>query len=223
MRPLTVARVGVALASAIEALGVSRVLEKLNEPQIVHLPLSGLPYPGAYWPVLTGLWLLAAAGLAVNVRGSGWLLAGCLAYVVLLDQQTYSNHLYLFAILAALVTLKGSHVVLALKGQLTLVYFFAAVSKLNLAFLSGLVIAGSLRPEFDWLRTPWLLIPLAISAIVAELFIADSLWVARRRLYAAVVGIMMHTSFVVLMNNAVPLTAFGIACLSLYPLFWEAD
>jgi hypothetical protein len=213
--------VGLALACAIEAVTAASVLEKLNDPQIVHLPLTGLPYPGEYWPIVTGL--LPRRGGPGCQRAWLGVASGSLAYVVLLDQQTYSNHLYLFAILAAMLALRGRYVALVLKGQLTLVYFFAAVSKLNPAFLSGLVIAGSLRPEFDRLRTPWVLVPLAVSAIGLELFIADSLWVPRRRSRAATFGILMHVSFVVLMNNTVSLAAFGIACVSLYPLFWHDD
>lgn len=222
MRPLTVARVGVALAAAIEAVNAAPVLNRLSMPSIVHLPLAGLPYPGDAWPLLTGLWLLAAVALAVNVRGSGWILAACLGYVVLLDQQTYSNHLMLFAILSAMHALRA-YVPLMLKSQLTLVYFFAAVSKVNVAFLSGVVIAGSLRPQFAWMRSPWLLVPMAVSAIAAELFIADALWIPRRQRWAVALGVALHVGFVVLMDNTVSLLAFGLACVSMYPLFLEPE
>lgn len=219
---LPIARIGVGLAAAVELLALSSVLADLHAPGIIRLPLVGLPYlPPGWVPWFIGLGILACALFAAGARVAGWIVAGCLGYVVLLDQQTYSNHLYLLVLLSGLLALPdGPTLRLLLKSQLTLVYVFAAVSKLNPAYLSGLLIAGSLRPWFDWLRTPWLLVPLALGSIAMELFIADQLWTKRRTL-AAAAGVALHLGFVLLMDNTRALSVFGLACLGLYPLFWN--
>lgn len=224
MHPLTIARVCLALAATVEAAATRDVLHALTRPDILHLPISGLPYPSMEWAdALVLAWILGAAMMAGGSQAGAGVLSLSIGYVLLLDQQTYSNHLYLMAMIAALLSLPATQrsvQILALKSQLTLVYFFAAVSKLNAAFLSGIVIAGSLRPIFDWMRTPLVLVPLALSAIAIELYLSDSLWVPSRRKIAAVLGVALHVGFVVMMDNTRALATFGLACVSLYPLFW---
>jgi hypothetical protein len=227
--PLTIARVGVGVASIGELFPMLTVLNRFEEPGILRLPIAGFPYPGETAAmVLAVVWASAALGLAIGFAGGGFVLASCIGYVVLLDQQTYSNHNFLLAILSVLLGLSTMRrhrdtAVLGLKAQLTLVYFFAAASKINFAFLSGVTIAGSLRPEFALLRTPWILVPLACAAVATELFVADAIWQPKWRRAAVIAGVGLHVCCVVIMDSTRALSMFAIACMSLYPLFWLGD
>ena len=112
-----------------------------------------------------GLGLTVAAGKAVPVTGT--LLAALVGYVLTLDQQTYSNHLYLLSLLSVLLALAHTErhrepALTLLRWQLVVVYAFAAASKVNADFLSGRVIAENLPPAFSALaagpsrrRRPW--------------------------------------------------------------------
>ena len=226
MSPLTIARAAVSAAAIVELFPLLTVFTRFEEPSILRLPIMGLPYPGEAAAMLLAIvWVASALALTCGLAGGGYVLAGCLGYVVLLDQQTYSNHNFLLAILAGLLGLSTAPryrdtAVLGLKAQLTLVYFFAAASKINFAFLAGVTIAGSLRPEFAFLRTPWILVPLAFAAIGTELFVADAIWQPRWRRAAVIAGVGLHIGCVAIMNETRALMMFAIACVSLYPLFW---
>ena len=226
MSPLTIARAAVSVAAIVELFPLLTVLSRFGEPSILRLPIMGLPYPGETAAMLLAVvWVASALALTGGLAGGGYVLACCLSYVVLLDQQTYSNHNLLLAILAGLLGLSTTArhrdtAVLGLKAQLTLVYFFAAASKINFAFLSGVTIAGSLRPEFAFLRTPWILVPMAFAAIGSELFVADAIWQPRWRRAAVIAGVGLHIGCIVIMNQTRALLMFTITCVSLYPLFW---
>ena len=126
------------------------------DPLIVQMPLFPWPRPSTF--IVTcilvawaGLGAAVAAGIAVRVTGA--LLAASIGYVVTLDQQTYSSHVYLLALTSGLLavahTKSGREPAVALlRWQLIIVYAFAAASKINPVFLSGLVIAANLRPVF---------------------------------------------------------------------------
>ena len=90
MSPLTVARVGIGLAATLKALELW--------PVLIRPSAAAAPWVAATW---AGLGLTLAAGKAVPVTGT--LLAALVGYVLTLDQQTYSNHLYLLSLLSALL------------------------------------------------------------------------------------------------------------------------
>jgi hypothetical protein len=190
---------------------------------------------------------LLAAGLATRVAGV--VLVGQLGYVLLCDQQTYSNHLYLLT-LEVLFLLLGNagacwsvdawlsggagadpHVpawpVTLWKWQISIVYFFAAAAKLNPNFLSG----GILEiywPATGWLgfleplRTPLVLRPLAVASVTAEFFLAFALWLPSLRRLAVIVGIGLHVGMMSLVWQKDPtgIIVFALASLPPYLLFF---
>ena len=158
--------------------------------------------------LLIGLWLAGGVILAVgwHTRVGGTMLTVALAGTLLGDQQTYSNHLYLMLPVAALVTVAQSGAALSLDArreggrewvpgwpvwllcaQVSIVYAFAALAKLNPDFLSGSVVASYLRRD-GLLALPdaWR-VPRADArsfrslAICSEAFLAFALWVPRWR------------------------------------------
>jgi hypothetical protein len=228
--PLRIARIGIGLAAAVKALELWPVLGRLaGDPRIVAMPLAPWPRPSggvAAWLSATwaGLGLCVAAGKAVPVTGT--LLAAIVGYVLTLDQQTYSNHLYLLSLVSLLLALahttrQREPALALLRWQLVVVYAFAAASKINAEFLSGSVIAHNLRPELRALADSAVPAVLAIAAIVAEAFVAATLLrPGRWRLAGVVVGVVMHVGFIVAIAQTVAMIAFAMICVSLYPLYW---
>ncbi|MHA7263312.1 HTTM domain-containing protein [Arthrobacter sp. TMN-37] len=107
---------------------------------------------------------------------------------------------------------------LLMMTQLSVCYFFAAVSKLNTEYLSGAPLA-----QWIWLPMPWWLFTLtACASIAVELILAVGLWRRSTRREAAVLGTLLHLSILVLMKEqTLPLIAFALTCLSLYGLFFH--
>ena len=144
------------------------------------------------------------------------MLTVALAGTLLSDQQTYSNHLYLMLPVAALLTVAQSGAALSLDArreggrdwvpgwpvwllcaQVSIVYGFAALAKLNPDFLSGSVVASYLRRDGllalpDAWRSLEPMLILSLLAICSEAFLAFALWVPRWRPAAMVVGLGLH-------------------------------
>jgi hypothetical protein len=227
--PLTVARVGIGLAAAVKALELWPLLGRLaGDPRIVPMPLAPWPRPSAAaaaWLSATwaGLGLCVAAGKAVPVTGT--LLAAIVGYVLTLDQQTYSNHLYLLSLVSLLLALAHTPrhretAIALLRWQLVVVYAFAAASKINPEFLSGSVIATNLRPELASWAASRIPATLAVAAVAVEAFVAATLLRPKWRLAGAIAGTVMHVGFIVAIVQTVAMIAFAAICVSLYPLYW---
>ncbi len=231
MSPLTIARVGIGLTAAFKALELWPVLARLAaDPRVVAMPLAPWPRPSAAavpWLAVAwaGLGLTVAAGKAVPVTGAA--LAGLIGYVLTLDQQTYSNHLYLLALLSGLLALAHTErhrkaALVLLRWQLVIVYAFAAASKVNVDFLSGRVIAENLQPALAELAAGRGPAALAVAAIVTEGFVAWSLLRPRWRVAGVIVGIGLHLGFILAITQTVAMIAFAVICLSIYPLYFTS-
>lgn len=246
-RPLAVARMLVAAAALLKAVVIAGPLLRLTEPGWLRMPVvAWLPYPAA--PVVTGLlavWLLAALGLLLGwgTRVSGAVLAACLAVPLLLDEQLYSNHLYLLAVLTLLLTVADSAAcwsldahrrgtrervpagpVLLLQAMLPIVYGFAALAKVNVVWLSGGVMAASLRTDGLLavpapLRTVYVMAAVAVASVLLEGFLAVAFLRPRWRRAGAVLGVAFHLSIIATMTARLELLIFALAMFALYPLF----
>ena len=148
--------------------------------------------------------------------GSHKLCVSFVAVALLSDQQTYSNHLYLMLPVAALLTVAESGAAVSLDArraggrdwvpgwpvwllcaQISIVYAFAALAKLNPDFLSGSVVASYLRRDgllavpAAWRSLEPMLV-MSLFAICSEAFLAFALWIPRWRPAALVVGLGLH-------------------------------
>ena len=245
-RPLGLTRIVVGAAALIRAFVAWPILTKLAQPETLRTPYTEwLPEPTTLLVVVILItWAVSAFLFMVgwHVPWSGSLLVAALVANLLLDHQTYSNHLYLMALLAFLLTLSRSGSGLSVSGierdvvswpvvlimtQISIVYGFSAVTKINEDFLSGAVMAGVLRdgliPFPSGLRTPAFLSSMAVIVIAVELFIALFLWSRRFRPYAFLLGLGLHVSIVALMADTGELTVFGLEMLATYPLFLGAE
>jgi len=249
-RPLAVARIGVAIAILLEARNSGVTMLQLSEPGILRAPWFGTPIgmeQQMVWGVIA-LWLAAGFGflLGAGTRLCGALLTATLIFTLVADQQLYSNHLYLMALAAGLLTLADSGAALSLdavrhggrdavpawpvtllKLQVSILYAFAALAKLNPDFLSGSVVATYLRREGplavpqDWRFLEPMLV-LAVLAVSAEAFLAIALWSRRWRGAAFVVGLGLHVGIAAFFSPTFALAVFSLLSLPLYVLFLDA-
>jgi hypothetical protein len=204
--------------------------------------LVGFPDPTN--ALATGLliaWGLSAATFTVGWRGrlAGTVLALTLSAVLLLDQQTYSNHLYLLLLLTILLALADPGPVWALRptvprwpvmllmAQASIVYGFAALAKFTPTYLSGRALASFVPYDagvalIGARATGLLILAASWGTIALELLLAWWLWV--RPAPAVVLGVLMHVGMVTLMYHArLELTVFAFQMWALYPLFlWRA-
>jgi Vitamin K-dependent gamma-carboxylase len=238
--PVGLVRLAVGLGVVIKLLDVAPKLWRATDPQVLLLPYFegfGRPTPMAVLALLalgTGAALLFLAGW--GGRAPGLVLTAVLGAMLALDQQLYSNHLYLLTLLVALLTLAGAGravsldarhgrggdtvpgwPVTLLRWQLTLLYLFAALSKLNPAFLSGAVLVEQL-PRFaaypDVLRwASWL-------GLALEAWLAVGLWWPRTRRRTLVLGVLFHSTVLLFMVPKAELLVFGLVSLGLYRLFF---
>lgn len=247
-RPVGIVRAAVGAATLLKLAYAAPLLTALARPgafRIPHFPGLPMPSPEAMLGLL-GLWLAAAAAFSLGwrTRFSGAVLTAVLGVVLLLDRQLYASHLYLLFLLCLLLTLADSGAAFSLdarrtggrpwipawpavlmKLELTIVYGFSAVAKLNPAYLSGSMLVDVLREPGllavpDAWVTPGRLAPWAWASILLELVLAVGLWLPRWRRPVALLGIAFHTLVVLTLNPAVELIVFATESLAVYRLFF---
>lgn len=240
-RPLAVSRVMIGLAGLVVAGESWVLLRGLSSPDTIRVPWSGvtaLPVSS----IAADAWLVAVVlALVLLTVGLGSRAAAAAASVLLgmslvWDQQVFSNHLMLAVLLTAFLAfgrpggawsldsrLQGRTwttplcVNLILLTQVTAVYLFAGLSKLNGSYLSGSALE-------TW-AAAWVAVPSSVASLVAvtsvltEIGLSAALWFPRTRVVAAVVGVLLHVSIVVVLDSPLVLTAFGLLTISTYPLF----
>lgn len=241
-RPLGLSRIIVGAAALIRSIVALPVLSALTEPDTLRVSYSAwIPDPTMPLVVtVVTVWFVSAALFTIGWRVSltGPLLVAAIVVTLFLDQQTYSNHLYLMAWLVLLMTIADAGAglsvsrpdrpvvrwpVILIMLQMSVVYGFSAVTKINDRFLSGTTLAGVLRdgviPFPEALRTPAFLSVLAGVVVVVELFIALMIWRPRFRPAAFILGLGLHVSIPLLMASTTELLVFSLEMLALYPLF----
>lgn len=237
-RPLAACRVMVGLSGVVISAEVSAVLSRVAEGAVAAPSTAWLP---GVTSLGTAVWLSVAVGastaltLGLLARRAAATLAGAGAWALLWDQQTYSNHLVLLTALSALLVLcrpaaswrlggSGGPTrvpawpLVSLMTQVSVLYLFAALSKLNGYWLSGQLLEDHLR-----VTVPGAALPLmAAATVVIELVLAAGLWWGHRIWWLiAGAGVGLHVSIVLMMNNPLPLLAFALLSWSVYPLFWQ--
>lgn len=225
-------RVVAGTAVLAKLVDIVPMLQTLADPTSLRAPVLGLiPYPGpiAVW-LTTALAASAAVLLILNVadRAAAGALALGVAALILLDAQLYANHLYLLGLVLLVWALAPSDARgPSYRWLVTTVYGFAAVAKLNITYLSGLVLAGNVGT--GWLPVPepfqvwWLMTALATLSVLIEAFLAVGLWLPRWRRDALVAGVILHCSILVFMGPWLELLIFGAIMISLYTAFRDTE
>ncbi len=243
-RPLALTRIGVGVAGGMIGLETWRLLIKVSAPDKLQVPafawLPDLSYE-LIW-ALFAVWTLLAAALTLGLRArlAAAGLALLAAVAMLLDQQVYSNHLALMAVLCGLLALGQPAAVwsldarrrppvaaspywpvLLIKIQISTLYGFAALSKLNDVYLSGEVLERSTWGFVNKLGDP-ILIVAAVAGVAVELFLSVGLWNERLQRIAFPLGLSFHLLIVATFDNPLPLIPFALLALSPYVLFLRA-
>jgi predicted DCC family thiol-disulfide oxidoreductase YuxK len=196
--------------------------------------------PPDFFVAFIALWVLSSFcfSLGLFTRASGTVLLGCITYTLLLDQSFGSHHVYYLSLLVFLLTIGRAGAVFSLdwlragrpnrtilrwpvvllKIQVSLVYFFTAVSKINVEFISGSVLQRSIRlPGFP--LEPTFLSLLALATIGLEFFLAFGLWWRRTQDWAFLFGTVLHFLILVLLGFRPGLIAFSVISVAPYILF----
>ncbi len=236
-RPVAVARIGIGIATVFNAVEAFEILQRVSFGKLAVPVLAGTPVLSMPW-LVAGLVLAVVAGIAVTF---GWMTAPAAAISVVLsatvllwDQQVYSSHRWLATLLLAYLVFAQAGTAwsvrpnpsrttviwwpqLLMMSQLSVLYVFSALSKMNLHVHLGCAALGrgcgsSCRGSCYFIAS--------IMTVVVELVIGIGLWFRASRRVAVVFGLGLHLSIVILMNNeTLALIAFAITCVSLYPLF----
>jgi hypothetical protein len=236
-RPVGVFRAAVGLAAVLKTTDFAAQLLMRDEVQFARHTWLGEAF-STLWPLVLFLWLFAGAALLVGFASR--IAAGlvtCLSIVFVFGADFYSNHLYFLATLSFFLMFADSGATLSvdsrIKGvretirawpvrliqfQVSLVYGFSALGKVNGDFLLGNVIYYRLQDA---------LIPIfaviSVTAVLVELFIAVALWIRRLQPAAFGLGLALHTSMIVMLTNTpqrgLRLALFALLSLSSYVLF----
>lgn len=237
-RAVALARLMLGLALITITLESFATLALMADGRMTYPWFDGAPAPTRIvaMGVLVAGWLSGIA-LVIGILPSPMALVGSMSCLVTLlsDQQTYSSHLTLLTILLFLLTFARSDARWAVSAnlrrddptvpfwpqllmmtQVSVVYLFAGLNKIQPIFLSG-------RPLQEWM---WPELPLAVFVVLSwgtvavEVLLAVTLWVAPLRRWAMVAGIGLHLSIVGLLaeENWI-LAAFGLTMFATYPLF----
>ncbi|KRE37058.1 hypothetical protein ASG73_12195 [Janibacter sp. Soil728] len=237
-RPVAVARIGLALAALINTLEMYALLSGLAAGKLA-MPLTdwvpSVSHVAVQVVLAVGVTASVSILLGVGTAAAAIAYSLTMGTVLLWDQQTYSSHQVIVVLLIAYLAFARSDRAYSLVSrgrprrevpwwpqllmmtQLSALYLFAGLSKINHMFLPGDALAG-------WMRYPlpeWVYQPMAVATIVTEMgLLAVGLWVPRLRMVAVVAGMGLHLSILTLLaDSTIQLVAFALACVPLYPLF----
>lgn len=246
-----IGRILVGVACFLQALYSGAVLGNVLEPSALRVPfISWMPVLPHSWLLLFVVtWLVSALCFTLGARTtlSGIALVLLMGYSIVVDQQSYRNHVYLMVIVVGLLTLgkAGSCIsfdskfgrgalgipkwpIELIKIQLSILYFFAAVAKINFSYLSGVtirpnVLAGWLMPLPDALDRHEVFLLVALFSIALEFYLAFALWLPRHRKVAMSAGAVLHISFVLAFPAGLilALTIFALTIFAMYAQFIE--
>lgn len=200
--------------------------------------------------VVAWVGLGAALLLGWRARAASALLTALIFGLFWTDSLFYNNHLYLMALVALLLACGNPGGTFSLDArhgrsprasaawpqglltlQVSIVYAFAALSKIQEDFVSGLSLhvhltEGPFAPLLPQapLHSFGFLVTVSITVIVAQLFLAIGLWFKHVRRWGFLLGFMLHAPMVLLADSAhqaLRLMIFSLLMWALYMLFLD--
>ncbi len=249
---LAPARVLVGIAAILKSAMLIGAARDVFSPGGINFPwFSFLPVPSvtAVWAVLA-VWVAAAIAFTIGrqARMAGVVLSVCIAIVMFSDRHLYSNHLYLLLLLVALLTaaqLRSQRAsdasdnnraraltplwpLMLIRVQISVVYFYAAITKLNNDWLIGESVGSSLMGTapgqlfISLVGRPGA-IAVAAATIVLELWLSFALWTESRVRVAIVLGVLFHVGIVIMMLPRSDLVVFTLLMVAGYTAFWPDE
>lgn len=242
--------IGIAVLALVVETGT--ILKEMESRSTITLPyvelVPQLPVGHINW--LLAIWSIAGLAFLVGwyTTLAGLMLTTVQGYVLLADQQSYSNHIFLLSSIVFLLTLAGAGAaysldarwrkepavsrggpVFLLKVQLSVVYAFAALCKINALYMTGAVLSVVLRWDGPLalpaaLKDRWILAIMAFASVAIEAFLAVGLWVPRWRKAAVLLGVLLHLGMIatVILPDMLGVVVFAVSSLALYPLYFDS-
>jgi len=233
--------VAIRLADAHQLLGRIRVL---TFPRILGalslfwgcaVLAEGVVTSTSIWILWAWVWIVTGAALVSGryvVVALGLAVVACLLEAFLRSQQMSGLELMAWlALLTAVSENRPEERALLVRFCATIVYTFAAVTKLNPSWLAGEGITGLIRRQPQLAPLGFiadnlvLALVIAVGVIALEAGLAIGLWVPRLRRTATVIGAVMHVTFVFAAASdvwgGIHLALFNGALLATYLAFWS--
>ncbi|WP_181781247.1 HTTM domain-containing protein [Pseudonocardia pini] len=241
-RPVAAYRVVLGLVAVVRAAALTANPYLGNRPHPLYGWVPALPTP--VWTAVGLVMLVAAVALVLGVLARpAALVVGLCVFAEMWGAGYYGNGAYLLGTMAILLSFSRCDAAFALRGrpadevwappvlllraQISVVYLYAALGKLNQDYLVGNGLAGDagvLVPA-GLLVFP-LVAVLAVGAVVLELFLAVALWVPRLRPVAIPLGVLLHLGMIAWLSDG-PLAVMELGCFAAttaggYLLFLDA-
>jgi hypothetical protein len=225
------------VASIIAWVDSAELFRHIVAGRVVAVPRIEVFAVSAWTALLTlGLWAMGTVALALpRTRLSlGWLAPLGVIAASVLDRQVFSDITFLISLALAMhwwswrlsqhgntVHLRGAPL-RVLQAQISIVFLWTAIAKLNPRFLSGAVLSTSFTgpvaaPDFILQRDT--LIALAVATVFGEAVLAVALWIERLRLLALTGAVGFHVLILVFFRPTMALAAFALIMGSGYLLF----
>jgi hypothetical protein len=229
--------VAVLAASTIAWVDSVQLFNHILEGRVAAVPRVGGFSPNI-WTVMVvlGSWAIGTVAFAVprTRLAFGWLGPVGVVGASLLDRQVFTDITFLIVLAFAMHWWSGllgrrtitSHLrgvpLRVLQSQISIVFFWTAIAKLNPRFLSGAVLSTSFTgpvPPPDFLLQREALVALAVATVFGEAVLAVALWVDTLRPMALTAAVGFHVLILMFFRPTLALAAFACVMGSGYLLF----
>jgi hypothetical protein len=241
-RALALARITVGAAACLRGPVSYHLIDRLLQPGSMRARgYEWIPEITRDWmAAFIVVWVLAAAAFTIGYRTrlSGAVLTLLITYHLLADQNLFFNHILFLDLVVFLLVIADSGAVLSvdwllqgkparsvrrwpiilLRLQVSIIYFFAGILKLNPEFLSGNKLRLSLRLSEESAPTE-LLVALAWATIALEIFLSFALWSERLRPWAILSGVIFHAAILLGIGMYGGLVVFSVTIVGTYFVF----
>jgi hypothetical protein len=213
----------------------------LVRPGELHLPwisiAKGIPYSETADLVAFGVLVLAFVAALVLASGHFTRIAGAFvlalyAYTFAADQLVYTNNVFLFMTLLALMIVEPAipsqeaprWPTTVTKGLVTIIYLVGAVMKIDREWASGYILGEAFAhyhgvySKVFALHSPAAFQLMALGSLAVEAFMAAGLWLRRTRRIAFAVGMVFH----VFIDLLLPVRIFSYVMIASYVVFFDA-
>ena len=240
--PVGLARIGLGLAAVMIALVTHRDILSLLEPGTLHFQV----FDWLQLPNKISLYFLTAFSLTVSIlftigaftRFAGFSIVLLILYRHLLDWGLYQNYTVMLALFVLCMSMgnPGSAISVRalrhpsvlvplwpqtlIKFQISVIYFYTALSKCNPLFFEGRVF----RKNLTWLAPldhPALWTACAIATIVLEFAFVVGLWLPATRAWMIALGTVFHVGIVFSFGFISSYMGFTIEFISIYLLYLQ--